>query len=214
VQLVVIAKEPRAGFSKTRLCPPFSPDDAARVAEASLADTLAVIAATPASRHVIALDGQSGDWLPDGFDVIGQRSGELGERLAGVFADCFAVSSDPVVVVGMDTPQVTVAHLRRAERRLEEDHDAVLGPAADGGYWLIGLTTLRARAFDGVPMSHAGTRAHQTVQLEACGYRVAHIDELRDVDTVSDASEVAATVPTSRFARAVSVALSASAGAS
>ncbi|MGC1756862.1 MAG: glycosyltransferase, partial [Trebonia sp.] len=72
-QLIVIAKEPRPGRVKTRLTPPFTPQDAASLAEGALADTLAAAAAARMTRHVLALDGAPGDWLPAGFDVIGQR---------------------------------------------------------------------------------------------------------------------------------------------
>src|SRR4051812_15275103 len=111
MQLVVIAKEPVPGLVKTRLCPPCSAEEAAAIAEGALIDTLAVVAATPATRRVIALDGQPGPWVPDGFDVLEQRSGGLANRLFGAFEDCFHVSTDPVVLIGMDTPQVTADHL-------------------------------------------------------------------------------------------------------
>jgi len=207
MQLVVIAKEPRPGFSKTRLCPPCSLDQAAAIAEASLSDTLAAVAATPAARHVIALDGHAGPWLPSCFEVIGQRSGDLADRLAGVFADCFAVSAEPVVVIGMDTPQVTTDHLERAAARLQGIDRAVLGPAPDGGYWLVGLTRFHPGAFEGVTMSESTTAAQQHARLEACGFEVVVTDELEDVDTAVEARRVAAGVPGSRFATAVDTAL-------
>src|SRR6516165_4192357 len=72
-QAVVIAKEPVPGRVKTRLTPPFTPAEAALLAEAALADTLAAVAASPVSRHVLALDGARGDWLPAGGDGIPRR---------------------------------------------------------------------------------------------------------------------------------------------
>ncbi|GAB2471058.1 hypothetical protein GCM10027162_78090 [Streptomyces incanus] len=68
--LLVIAKEPRPGRVKTRLTPPFTPGQAAELAEAALADTLHAVAATPAARRVLVLDGAPGPWLPPGFDVV------------------------------------------------------------------------------------------------------------------------------------------------
>ena len=88
--LLVIAKEPRPGRVKTRLTPPFTPEAAAALAEASLADTLRTVAATPARRRVLVLDGNPGRWLPPGFDVVPQCAGGLDERLARAFADCDA----------------------------------------------------------------------------------------------------------------------------
>ena len=101
--LLVIAKEPRPGRVKTRLTPPFTPEEAAALAEAALADTLRAVAAAPARRRVLVLDGQPGPWLPPGFDVVPQCAGGLDERLAAAFAGC----DGPALLIGMDTPQVT-----------------------------------------------------------------------------------------------------------
>ena len=209
MQLVVIAKEPIPGQVKTRLCPPCSPEQAADIAEAGLADTMATLAATPATRRAVALDGSPGPWLPDGFDVISQRGGGLGNRLFGAFEDCFHVSSDPVVLIGMDTPQVRPAHLLAAQALLETSADAVVGLAPDGGYWLIGLRHLHPGAFTGVPMSADDTGTAQLTRLTECGYEVALTEELRDVDLAEDALAIAALVPGSRFAVAVAAAIAA-----
>ena len=206
MQLVVIAKEPVPGQVKTRLCPPCTPEEAATIAEAALHDTLATVAKTPASRRVIALDGRPGPWLPDGFDVLAQRSGGLANRLFGAFEDCFHVSSEPVILIGMDTPQVSVDHLLRAAMTLDTGSDAVMGLAPDGGYWLVGLRRLHPDAFAGVPMSTDDTGEAQLARLQQCGYRVAVTDELRDVDDAMDAVLVASELPGSRFAAAVDVA--------
>jgi glycosyltransferase A (GT-A) superfamily protein (DUF2064 family) len=77
----------------------------------------------------------------------------------------------------------------------------VLGPAADGGYWAIGLRQPDPRALLGVPMSTERTLAAQRIRLRAIGLEVAQLETLRDVDTFSDALDVAARVPASRFAR-------------
>ena len=225
VQLAVIAKEPVAGRVKTRLCPPCTPVQAAAVAEASLADTLDAVLATGAprgtdpvatdgdpvqvARRVLVLDGSPGPWLPDGFDVIPQQGDGLDERLTAAFAACFAARPDaPVILVGMDTPQVTPHHLHRVASQLAT-HDAVLGPAPDGGYWLIALRHLAADAITGVPMSTTDTYRHQHDRLVRCGYTVAVTEPLTDVDDAADAAAVAATIPGTRFAAAVHAALGA-----
>ncbi len=211
--LLVIAKEPVAGRVKTRLCPPCTPAGAAAIAEAALSDTLAAVRATPADRYVVALDGSPGAWLPDGFDIIEQRGHGLDERLTHAFAECFAANpGEAVVLVGMDTPQVTSANLSAAQALLAPDQDgdvplAVLGPAPDGGYWLIGLRELRPGAIEGVPMSEDDTFLHQHAHLRACGYRVLLTDELLDVDHAADAVAIAATMPGSQFAAAVAAAI-------
>lgn len=203
---MVICKEPRPGRVKTRLCPPCTPEGAAAVAAAALVDTLAAVLATPAARRVVALDGEHGPWLDGlgarGFDCIPQGHGGLGDRLAAVVDRCFAVGPGPVVVVGMDTPQVTPAHLGEVLAALA-DADAVLGPAEDGGYWCIGLARPVPGAFAGVPMSEAVTGARQHERLTALGVATALAPTLRDVDDVDDARAVAGEVPGSAFARAV-----------
>src|SRR5215213_8649771 len=81
VHVLVVAKAPEPGRSKTRLCPPCSPQEAAAIAEAALADTLEAVAACGVDRRVLALDGPPGPWLPPGFEVIPQVSGSLDVRL-------------------------------------------------------------------------------------------------------------------------------------
>jgi uncharacterized protein len=203
VQIAVIAKEPRPGRVKTRLCPPFTPGEAARLAEAALVDTLRTVRDTPAARHVVVLDGHPGCWLPPGVDVLPQRSGNLAERLAGAFADCSRDCDDAVVLVGMDTPQLTSASLLHAGSIVEHGREgdrAVIGPAFDGGFWLLALSRPDADAFRDVPMSEATTRARQVRQLRRCGFDITTTETLLDVDTAADAAIVAATSPGSEFA--------------
>lgn len=200
VALVVMAKAPSPGRSKTRLSPPLTLEQAAAVAEAALQDTLQTVERTPARRRVVALDGEPGTWLPRGIEVIPQRGRGLDDRLAAAVNDV----PGPVVLIGMDTPQVTPADLTGAMSRLIRDGvEAVLGPAVDGGWWAVGLRHSDPLAFAGVPMSTGWTGAAQLARLEALGLRVGGLRRLRDVDTIDDALAVAAEVPGSRFARAL-----------
>ncbi len=197
MNLLVIAKAPVAGRVKTRLCPPCTPAQAARLAEAALADTLAACAGADA-RRVLVLDGAPGDWLPEGWDVIAQRGNGLAERLAAAFAD----AGGAALLVGMDTPQVTAPQLRDGLAALE-DADAVFGPAEDGGYWAIGLREPDPAVFAGVPMSRVDTGAIQRARLAALGLRTTDLPMLRDVDDIAAARAVAAAAPRSRFAAAL-----------
>ena len=197
--LIVLAKEPRPGQVKTRLCPPCTPQEAAVLAEAALVDTLAAAAATAAARHVLVLDGEPGRWLPPGFTVIRQEQGDLARRLQGAFV---AVGAG-ALLIGMDTPQVTPALLTDALRKLSHPAtDAVLGLADDGGYWAIGLTDPTVPVFDGVPMSTKETGRMQLQVLHRHGLRVALLPRLRDVDHYRDAAAVAECAPSTRFASA------------
>jgi uncharacterized protein len=190
--LLVIAKEPVPGRVKTRLVPPCTHDQAAALAEAALADTLHTVLLVPARRRVLVLEGRPGPWLPSGFDVVTQCGGPLDERLACAFA---AVHG-PALLIGMDTPQVTSGLLAIDW----QGADAVFGPAADGGFWALGLRVPDPSLLRGVPMSTASTGAIQRARLLAAGLRVADLPQLRDVDTAADAVAVARQAPRSRFA--------------
>jgi glycosyltransferase A (GT-A) superfamily protein (DUF2064 family) len=190
--LLVIAKEPRPGRVKTRLSPPFTPEEAAQLAEAALADTLHAVAAAPACRRVLVLDGAPGPWLPPGFEVLPQCAGGLDERLADAFAHC----RGPALLIGMDTPQVTPELLTVDFA----DCDAYLGPAEDGGFWALGLAEPDPALLRGVPMSTPTTGAVQRERLAGAGLRVCELPRLRDVDVAADARAVAALAPHGRFA--------------
>jgi rSAM/selenodomain-associated transferase 1 len=200
VRLIVIAKAPMPGRSKTRLTPPCSPEQAAGLAEAALADTLAAVAATPCRGRTIALEGPVGPWLPAGFEVVAQPGGGLGERLASAFSH----ADGPALLIGMDTPQVCPELLEAAALSLmAPGTDAVLGPAQDGGYWAIGFRRPVPGAFDGVRMSSDHTLGDQRARLRELGLRVAELATLRDVDDLGDAQAVAAECPDGRFGAAV-----------
>lgn len=208
---LVVAKAPVAGLAKTRLGALVGDVPAARLAAAALLDTLdACEGAVGAGRLHVAMTGDPG---------AAERGGELRERLAAydVFEQCeggFDVRlahahrtvaerapGAAVVQVGMDTPQLTPALLSDVAAGLA-DADAVLGPAADGGWWVLGLRDPGAAgALVGVPMSTARTGELTRAALHASGLRVGTAPELRDVDEVADARAVAATTPRTRFAR-------------
>jgi len=202
--LLVLAKAPRAGVSKTRLAPAYGPAGAAALAAAALADTLEAVAAADCARRVLVLGGTPDPALfpalPKGFDVVPQAGGGLGERIAVALA---AVPG-PALLIGMDTPQVTPGLLRLDL----DDHgtDAWLGPAEDGGWWALGLrhsSRFARQVLDGVPMSTAQTGAEQRRRLVTAGLAVADLPRLRDVDEPDDARIVAAAAPGTRFAAAV-----------
>jgi hypothetical protein len=200
-QVMVMAKEPVPGRVKTRLTPPYTPAEAAGLAEAALADTLAAVASAGMARRVLALAGSPGPWLPPGFDVIGQRGGGLDERIAWALADARASCPAPLILIGMDTPQVTPALLAAAAGPLVSGAaDASFGMAQDGGFWLLGLRDIDPALVLGVPMSRPDTGARQLARLHAAGLRVLPLPELTDVDTAAAAEQVAAAAPGSRFA--------------
>lgn len=200
IALLVIAKEPLPGRAKTRLTPPCSADEAAVLAGAALADTIDVVARTPAARKVLVFEGDPRRWRRDDFELLPQRGEGLGERLAAAFQDIDA----PALLVGMDTPQLTPDLLVDGMRALAQpDVDAVLGPTLDGGYWSVGFSSPVGGAFTGVPMSRNCTWLQQRARLGELGLRIHEQVSLRDVDTIEDARAVARDAPHTRFARAM-----------
>lgn len=198
--LLVIAKEPVPGRVKTRLTPPYTPEEAAVLAEAALTDTLHAILQVPARRRILVLRGAPGPWLPSGFEVVSQVDGGLDERLAAAFERC---DDGPALLVGMDTPQLTPELLADVGR---DGHDAWFGPAADGGFWALGFADpARGGALvRGVPMSTEHTGAVQRSRLVEAGLTVGDLPMLRDVDTAADAASVVSCCPPgSRFAAAL-----------
>jgi hypothetical protein len=200
VDLLVLAKEPVPGRVKTRLTPPCAPIDAAAIAEAALADTLAAAVATGVDRVVVALDGAPGPWCPPGVTIVDQGHGDLPARLA----TAWRAVRGPALQIGMDTPQIDAVALRAALEPLADGSaDAVLGLATDGGWWAIGFAAPQPRAFAGIPTSRSDTGARQRRRLARLGLRTTLLAPERDVDTWDDALAVAAASPHGAFAAAV-----------
>ncbi|MFI6444518.1 DUF2064 domain-containing protein [Kitasatospora sp. NPDC050543] len=201
--LLVIAKSPVPGRVKTRLTPPYTPEEAAELAEAALADTLRTLGTVPAGRRLLVLDGAPGRWLPAGWEVLPQVAGGLDVRLAAAFAH--APAEVPALLVGMDTPQLSAATLAAPlAPAARAGTDAWYGPASDGGFWALGLARptpeLARRVLVGVPMSTPGTGAALLARLSGAGLRVRHLPVLTDVDTAPDAAAAAALAPAGAFA--------------
>jgi len=206
-QVLVITKAPVPGRSKTRLTPPCTPEQAAGIAAAAVADTLDAVRAAPVSARVVALDGEPGALDLAGFTVVPQVEGDLGTRLAAAFTDAMAGSAAPTLLIGMDTPQVTPELLVRCAQRLEDGGPgtAVLGTAPDGGWWALGVhRSDGAAVLASVPMSREDTAVRTREALEATGLVVLDLPELTDIDHFPDALSVAAQCPPgSRTARVV-----------
>jgi uncharacterized protein len=203
--VLVVAKAPEPGLVKTRLGSHIGMAAAAEIAAASLLDTLAACTEASSSLH-LSLAGDldravRGDELRaalEGWTVHPQVGADFGERLA----DAHSRISGPVVQVGMDTPQLT-AELLGVTVALLASYDAVLGPAEDGGWWVLALRDpVGAAALARVAMSTPATGADTRAALEAAGLSVGEAPMLRDVDTVADAHTVAALAPGSRLAEA------------
>jgi rSAM/selenodomain-associated transferase 1 len=207
MRALVVAKAPVPGRVKTRLGTQLGMEAAAGLAAAALLDTLAVCRSAFAECH-LALDGDLTAAVRSralrrslaGWTVHRQRGAGLGERLAHAHAD--AAGAGPTVQVGMDTPQLTASDLH-AVADAAAGGEAVLGPAADGGWWVLALRDASAAAvLAGVPMSRPDTFDSTCRALVAAGQSVRVGHELMDVDTVDAAAQVAGGLSRGHFLRA------------
>jgi glycosyltransferase A (GT-A) superfamily protein (DUF2064 family) len=182
------------------MCPPCTPQQAAAVAAAALADTLDAAETASFSRRTLVVRGDYP--APPGWLLVRQRAGTLGQRIGAAFVDT-AADRLAALLIGMDTPQVTGA-LLDACAGLLGNADAVLGTAEDGGWWVLGLRHPgHAALITDVPTSRPDTAARTVAALAAAGLTIARAPTIRDVDTAEDAWAVAGLNPTSRFAAAV-----------
>jgi uncharacterized protein len=208
VTLLVVAKAPEPGRAKTRLAATVGERAAAEIAAAALLDTLDAVATAPSAARVVALTGDLNGAVAcaeirarlESFTVIGQRGDGFGDRLANAHAD--AADGLPVLQIGMDTPQVTADLLASCARRLLAG-PAVLGPARDGGWWVLGVQEpAMAQCLRSVPMSAPETGRLTLKALRDNGIAVTTVEELADFDVVDDVAAVRdVCAPGSRFAR-------------
>ena len=208
VTLLVVAKAPEPGRAKTRLAATVGDRVAAEIAAAALLDTLDAVAAAPVVARVVALTGNldaaagAADIRRrlESFTVIGQRGDDFADRLANAHAD--AAEGHPVLQIGMDTPQVTDELLASCASRLLQAQ-AVLGPACDGGWWVLGLhTPAAAECLRSVPMFQPDTGELTLKALRDNGIDVTPVELLTDFDVIDDVAAVRhACDPASRFAR-------------
>lgn len=210
VRALVVAKAPVPGLAKTRLGEHVGHVAAADLAAAALLDTLQACAAVFRGACHLALAGdlqeaRRADELRAtlrSWHVFAQEGASLGERLAHAHGTLAAEAPGPVVQVGMDTPQLTSGLLADAGGALRPGH-GVIGPATDGGWWLLGLAEpADAAVLAEVPMSTPRTGFDTRRALAGWGVRLASTRTLRDVDTATDAALVAAQAPRTRFAEA------------
>ena len=196
--IVVLAKEPRPGWVKTRLQARFSPEQAAALGAEALHDTLAAVRASRVRRRVLAWEGDPTGWSR-GFEVVTQPDGDLNVRIASAFSAVqTARLGEPTLLIGMDTPQVESRLLEHPWGRA----DAVLGLSDDGGFWAIGLRDADPYAvFDRIEMSTDRTGAMQLARLLDLNLSVQLLPPLRDIDEPADAEVVADRHPQLRFSR-------------
>ena len=191
-RLIVFSRYPEPGNTKTRLASALGAEGAARLQREMAAHALSRARALVAGRPVgleVHYDGGSAAgmaaWLGPGLAYRPQVGGGLGARMEYAFAEAFRTGAEKVVLVGTDCPGITTTILRSALNLLKL-FDLVLGPAQDGGYYLIGLRQQAPELFRGVPWSTATVAARTLEAATKLGLRAVTVDPLADVDRPED----------------------------
>ncbi len=187
--LGLLVKQPLPGRVKTRLAAETSPEWAARVAAAFLADMVERLSKIEA-RRVLAFAPPSAETLFSSlthgrFILVPQVEGDLGQRLAAFFTDQFRSGAPTAVLLGIDSPTLPVAYIEEAFEKLEHA-DVVLGPATDGGYYLVGCAGRIPPIFSDMPWSQPGVLGETIARLPNSGWRLDLLPPWYDVDTLRD----------------------------
>ena len=188
--LAVFLKAPRPGAVKTRLIPALGPEAAAGIYRALAEGVMARTRPRPAEYERILFftpaeaRAEIEAWFP-GEDLVPQAGPDLGARMSAAFDEALRRGADRVAVVGSDVPGLTRDDVLAALASLE-DHDLVLGPARDGGYYLIALRSARPALFQGIAWGTASVLAATMERAAALGLTVGVLTERRDIDTVED----------------------------
>jgi uncharacterized protein len=171
--MAIMVKTPRNGRSKTRLCPPFSPEEAAGISRCFLKDTSATIEALGRQDSLVVgvavytpvgTECELEQLLPSGFKMMAQRETDFGARLLGAVQDLFSVGFGAVCLIGSDSPTLPVSHLLEMAAALRDGNDRVLiGPSTDGGYYAIGMREAHVRLFQDITWN-AGRVCGQTIE--------------------------------------------------
>lgn len=188
--LIVVAKKPVPGLTKTRLCPPFTPESAAELYHCLMLDTLALIGRLEYVDRVIAYapPGASGyfrEQAPNGFRLVPQEGKDLGQRLANALGHNLDLGYRRAVIMNSDGPTLPLACLEEAFSALE-DADITLGPSYDGGYYLIGMKRLHAELFQGIAWSTEQVFDQTLAKCQESGLLVHRLPKWYDVDVGAD----------------------------
>ena len=190
--LLYFVKYPEPGRVKTRLATVLGDETAARVYR-RLAETnlKALDPLREAGVHIVVaydppdLQPQVKSWLSGDYDYLPQRGNGLGERLASAFGSAFEAGAENVVAVGSDTLGLRAEIIRQSYDALSHG-DLVLGPAKDGGYYLIGLTGYVPGLFRDIPWSTSGVLDATLARAREHGLRCHLLQELEDLDEISN----------------------------
>lgn len=193
--LVVMAKQPRIGFTKTRLCPPFSPQQAAEFYESMLFDTLALASSLPEVQLAVAItpvtaSGYFERIAPHGTLLLPVAGADIGECLVQATGALFTAGFHKVIALNSDGPSLPRNYLLQAVDFLEES-DVVLGPGEDGGYYLIGLKKHCPELFQQINWSTSLVLSQTLTRLKTLAFHATLTPIWYDVDTIQEVTRLA-----------------------
>ena len=191
VAVAIMAKAPRPGTVKTRLCPPLLAAEAADLYRCFLVDKIAAVGTLAGAQPVIAYTPDDAraefDGLAPGFSLVAQQGPDLGARLHSTLEGLLAAGHAGAIAIDSDTPTLPGAFLQKAVHYLSRPGpDVVLGPTEDGGYYLIGVRRAHRELFDGVPWSTSDVLDITLRRAADAGLRTACLPSWFDVDTPDD----------------------------
>lgn len=187
-RVIVFVKAPRPGFVKTRIAASLDDESASAIYQALVGLTLSRLSDAKDVELRFTPDDAAVEieaWKRPGWRLRAQGDGDLGARIDRAVADAFNEGIEGVVVLGTDCPEFTLDDVAGAWNALRE-HEVVVGPAVDGGYWLIGMGCRQPELFTGIPWSTGQVFEVTMERARAAGLRVATLRSLRDVDTLED----------------------------
>lgn len=199
--LLVFAKVPRPGTVKTRLTPALTPTEAARLYTAFLRDTLRQVVQLEVDvRLYLAppLPDDGLDGLPAGVSVHTQTGDGLGARMQRAFRETLREGADRVVVMGSDHPTLPSTFLRQAFRSLDDPQSVCVGPTEDGGFYLLGMSTVYSQLFDGMTYSHSEVFSQTLARAKQTDADLTVLPGWYDVDTPQDLGRMLADLDTDR----------------
>lgn len=189
--VAIMAKAPRPGAVKTRLCPPLTPREAAALARCFLRDRIAQVrdltGVSPFIAYAPASERDLFERLAPHFALMPQQGADLGARMRSTLATLLASGHRAAIAIGTDTPTLPTIVLQHAVDLIASaDLDVVLGPADDGGYCLIGVRGDHPTLFDEMPWSTSEVFEITLRRARAAGLRTARVSPCFDVDTPDD----------------------------
>jgi rSAM/selenodomain-associated transferase 1 len=188
--IVIMAKESKPGYVKTRLTPPLDPQIASKIYHGLLLDRIEQVECLREADHFVAYFPKSSlhffeNIIPSSFSLLPQKGKDLGERLANIFSTLFEDGYERIVIMDSDSPNLPSRHISEGLDMLDKA-DLVLGPCEDGGYYLVGLSSNMPQIFQGIPWSTSKVTELTIKKAKVMDKKISLLEGWYDVDTIED----------------------------